>query len=107
MSDVDASGLDASGLDVSTDRAVMIRLRARLAVVERAAWFGFVQALRTQPAETEAYIAAERARCAEGFAGPRWARDLTEAERAMLGAEVDAGLAQLLQDGRDEIGGAG
>jgi hypothetical protein len=101
------SDRDEGGPEVSPDRAVMIRLRARLAVVERAAWFGFVQALRTQPAETEAYITAERARCAEGFAGPRWARDLTEAERALLGAEVDAGLAQLLQDGREAIDGAG
>ena len=47
--------------DVDPDRAVMIRLRARLAVVERAAWFGLVQAMRTQPAETEAYLTAERA----------------------------------------------
>ncbi|GJE18570.1 hypothetical protein [Methylobacterium marchantiae] len=85
---------------VSPDRAVMIRLRARLAVVERAAWFGFAEAMRRQPEETEAYIAAERAKCAEGFAGPKWARDLTDAERAMLGAEVDAGLAQLVEDAK-------
>jgi hypothetical protein len=71
-------------------------------VVERAAWFGMVHAMRTRPAEVEAYIAAERDKCATGFAGPKWARDLTDAERAMLGAEVDAGLAQLLQDARDE-----
>ncbi|CAA2106070.1 hypothetical protein MBUL_03504 [Methylobacterium bullatum] len=88
--------------DVSPDRAVMIRLRARLAVVERAAWFGFAEAMRRQPKETEAYIAAERAKCAAGFAGPAWARDLTEAERAMLGAEVDAGLAQLVEDAKGE-----
>ena len=91
------------------ERAVMIRLRARLAVVERAAWFGFVEAMRARPAETEAYIGAERARRG-GFAGPEMARDLTEAERAMLGAEVDAGLAQApWQDGRrdDDHGGAG
>ncbi|WP_027173472.1 hypothetical protein [Methylobacterium sp. 10] len=88
--------------DVSPDRAVMIRLRARLAVVERAAWFGFAEAMRRQPEETEAYIAAERAKCAAGFAGPTWARDLTEAERAMLGAEVDAGLAQLVEDAKGE-----
>ncbi|GLS43855.1 hypothetical protein [Methylobacterium brachythecii] len=90
--------------EVSPDRAVMIRLRARLAVVERAAWFGFQHAMRTQPAETEAFIASERARCAEGFAGPNWSKDLTAAERALLGAEVDAGLAQLLADGREEAG---
>lgn len=88
--------------DVSPDRAVMIRLRARLAVVERAAWFGFAEAMRRQPEETEAYIAAERAKCAAGFAGPTWARDLTEAERAMLGAEVDAGLEQLVEDAKGE-----
>lgn len=88
---------------VSPERAAMIRLRARLAVVERAAWFGFVQAMRTQPAETEAFIAAERARCAEGFAGPNWAKDLTPAERTMLGAEVDSGLAQLVEDARTEL----
>ncbi|WP_336489963.1 hypothetical protein [Methylobacterium nigriterrae] len=91
---------------VDPDRAVAIRLRARLAVVERAAWFGFVEAMRGRPAETEAYIAAERARCSEGFAGPRWARDLSEAERRMLAAEVDAGLAQLVEDARAEIGPA-
>ena len=86
---------------VDPERAVMIRLRARLAVVERAAWFGFAHAMRTQRAETEAFIAAERARCAEGFAGPNWSRDLTPAERALLGAEVDAGLAQLVADAED------
>ena len=87
---------------ISPERAVMIRLRARLAVVERAAWFGFAHAMRTQRQETEAFIASERARCAEGFAGPNWAKDLTPAERTLLGAEVDAGLAQLVADARDE-----
>ena len=87
---------------ISPDRAVMIRLRARLAVVERAAWFGFAHAMRTQPEETQAYIEAERAKCAEGFGQRGWAADLTDAERAMLGAEVDAGLAQLVADARAE-----
>lgn len=87
---------------VSSERAVMIRLRARLAVVERAAWFGFAQAMRTQPAETEAYIEAERAKCADGFGTRGWAADLTDAERRMLGAEVDAGLAQLVVDAKAE-----
>lgn len=92
---------------VDPDKAVHIRLRARLAVVERAAWFGLVHALRTRPAETEAYIASERARCAEGFGGRGWAGDLTDAERGMLADEVDAGLAQLLADARAEIEGIG
>lgn len=87
--------------DVAPERAVMIRLRARLAVVERAAWFGFAHAMRTQPEETQAYIAAERAKCADGFGQRGWAADLSTAERRMLGAEVDAGLAQLIVDGRD------
>ena len=88
---------------VSAERAVMIRLRARLAVVERAAWFGLVQAMRTRPAETEAYIASERARCTDGFGAKGWASDLSGAERAMLAAEVDSGLAQLLEDARAEV----
>ncbi len=88
---------------VTAERAVMIRLRARLAVVERAAWFGLVHAMRTRPEETEAFIGSERARCAEGFGAKGWAGDLTEAERAMLAQEVDAGLAQLLEDARGEI----
>ncbi|MGU3537670.1 hypothetical protein [Methylobacterium sp. A54F] len=88
---------------VSPERAVDIRLRARLAVVERAAWFGLVHALRTRPAETEAYLESERARCREGFSARGWAGDLTEAERRMLAAEVDAGLAQLLADAKAEI----
>ncbi|KQT18863.1 hypothetical protein ASG40_16140 [Methylobacterium sp. Leaf399] len=87
--------------EVSPDRAVMIRLRARLAVVERAAWFGFAHAMRTAPEATLAYLDAERAKCAEGFGQRGWAADLTPAERRMLGAEVDAGLAQLATDGRD------
>jgi hypothetical protein len=92
-----------SGDGIDPDKAVAIRLRARLAVVERAAWFGLVHAMKTRPAETEAYIASERARCAEGFGGTAWARDLTDAERKMLGDEVDAGLAQLLEDARGEV----
>ena len=92
-----------SGAEIDPDKAAAIRLRARLAVVERAAWFGLVHAMKTQPAETEAYIASERARCAEGFGGTAWAKDLNDAERRMLGAEVDAGLAQLLEDARGEV----
>ncbi len=88
---------------IEPDKAAAIRLRARLAVVERAAWFGLAHAMKTQPAETEAYIASERARCAEGFGGTSWAKDLTDAERKMLGAEVDAGLAQLIEDARGEV----
>ncbi|MCJ2026161.1 hypothetical protein [Methylobacterium sp. J-067] len=88
---------------VDPDKAVAIRLRARLAVVERAAWFGLVHAMRTRPEETEAFIASERARCAEGFGGTAWARDLTDAERALLGAEVDKGLAELLADAKDAV----
>ncbi|GJD95633.1 hypothetical protein [Methylobacterium iners] len=86
--------------DVSPERAVMIRLRARLAVVERAAWAGFAEAMRTRPAETEAYIEAERAKCADGFGRRGWAADLTDAERRMLGAEVDSGLAALVADAK-------
>ncbi|MCJ2013254.1 hypothetical protein [Methylobacterium sp. J-076] len=88
---------------VDPDKAVAIRLRARLAVVERAAWFGLVHAMRTRPEETEAYIASERARCTEGFGGKGWAGDLTDAERAMLAAEVDKGLAELLADAKDAV----
>ncbi len=85
-------------------RAVEMRLRARLAVVERAAWFGFVQAMRDRPDETRAAIEAERGRCRDGFGSGAWAKDLTAAERALLGVEVDAGLAQLVEDARAEIG---
>lgn len=92
-----------SDAPVSPEQAVAIRLRARLAVVERAAWFGLVHAMKTAPAETEAYLESERARCVEGFGTRGWAGDLTPAERAMLAAEVDAGLAQLLADAREAI----
>ncbi|MGC5780070.1 hypothetical protein [Methylobacterium sp. NFXW15] len=93
---------------IDPDKAVAIRLRARLAVVERAAWFGLVHAMRTRPEETEAFLASERARCTEGFTnkeagGKGWAGDLTDAERAMLAAEVDKGLAELLSDAKDAV----
>jgi hypothetical protein len=88
---------------IDADRAAALRLRARLAVVERAAWFGLVHAMRTRPAETEAYITSERARCTEGFGSGAWAKDLTDAERKMLADEVDSGLAQLLEDARGEV----
>lgn len=93
--------MSENGID--PDKAVAIRLRARLAVVERAAWFGMVHAMKTRPAETEAYIASERARCTEGFGSGAWAKDLTDAERKMLADEVDAGLAQLIEDARGEV----
>ncbi|MCJ2052751.1 hypothetical protein [Methylobacterium sp. J-070] len=92
-----------SGDGIDPDKAVAIRLRARLAVVERAAWFGLVHAMKTRPAETEAYIASERARCTDGFGRGAWAKDLTDAERKMLADEVDAGLAQLIEDARGEV----
>ncbi|MBE7197085.1 MAG: hypothetical protein INR70_04685 [Parafilimonas terrae] len=93
---------------IDPEKAVAIRLRARLAVVERAAWFGLVHAMRTRPEETEAFIASERARCTEGFGekdagGKGWAADLTPPERAMLAAEVDKGLADLLADAKDAV----
>jgi hypothetical protein len=88
---------------IDPEKAVAIRLRARLAVVERAAWFGLVHAMKTRPAETEAYIASERARCTDGFGSGAWAKDLTDAERKMLADEVDAGLAQLIADARGEV----
>lgn len=94
----------SEGETIDPARAVEVRLRARLAVVERAAWFGFVQAMRDRPEATEAYIEAERTRCQEGFGSGAWAKDLSAAERALLGAEVDAGLAQLVEDARAEIG---
>jgi len=59
---------------IDPEKAVAIRLRARLAVVERAAWFGLVHAMRTRPEETEAFI-----------------------------AEVDKGLADLLADAKDAV----
>lgn len=92
---------------VDPARAAEVRLRARLAVVERAAWFGFVEAMRARPDATAAFIDSERARCREGFGSGAWAKDLTTAERALLGAEVDAGLAQLVEDARAEIGEGG
>jgi hypothetical protein len=92
-----------SDAGVDPEKAVAIRLRARLAVVERAAWFGLVHAMKTRPAETEAYIASERARCTDGFGSGAWAKDLTDAERKMLADEVDAGLAQLIEDARNEV----
>lgn len=88
---------------IGADKAAALRLRARLAVVERAAWFGLVHAMKTRPAETEAYITSERARCTEGFGSGAWAKDLTDAERKMLADEVDSGLAQLLEDARAEV----
>lgn len=88
---------------IGADKAAALRLRARLAVVERAAWFGLVHAMKTRPAETEAYITSERARCTEGFGSGTWAKDLTDAERKMLADEVDSGLAQLLEDARAEV----
>ena len=90
--------------EIGESAAAAIRLRARLAVVERAAWFGFVRAMREDGAGTEAAIASERARCSEGFASGLWAKDLSKAEQMMLGAEVDAGLARLVSDAKAEIG---
>ena len=92
-----------SDAGIDPDKAAAIRLRARLAVVERAAWVGLVHAMKTRPAETEAYIASERARCTDGFGSGAWAKDLTDAERKMLADEVDAGLAQLIEDARGEV----
>lgn len=88
---------------IGPERAAMLKLRARLAVVERAAWFGLVHAMRTKPSETVAYIDSERKRCAEGFGSRGWAADLGEDERRMLAAEVDAGLAQLLEDATEGV----
>lgn len=71
-------------------RADLLALRARVAVLERAAWLGVVMSAQLKRGATLTYLEAKRAEYASGVADGSAAPELTPAERDFLGAKADA-----------------
>ena len=79
-------------------RDEILSLRARVAVLERAAWLGVVMSAQLKRGATLAYLDAKRTELAEGLAAGTLARDLTdEPERALLAQKAEALFARLIE----------
>jgi hypothetical protein len=74
----------------SAARAEILALRARVAVLERAAWLGVVMSAQLKRGATLAYLDAKRVELAEALAQGALARDLEPDERAVLGEKAEA-----------------
>lgn len=79
---------DAKAL--TPERAELLALRARVAVLERVAWLGVVMSAQLKRGSTLAYLEAKRAEYAAGLADGTAAPELTGAERAFLEGRADA-----------------
>ena len=75
---------------VSPERAELLALRARVAVLERIAWLGVVMSAQLKRGSTLAYLEAKRAEYAAGLTDGSAAPELPPAERAILGDRADA-----------------
>jgi hypothetical protein len=74
---------------VGPDRAELLALRARVAVLERVAWLGVVMSAQLKRGSTLAYLEAKRAEYAENLADGSAAPEMSQAERDYLGARAD------------------
>lgn len=72
------------------ERAELLALRARVAVLERLAWLGVVMSAQLKRGSTLAYLEAKRAEYVAGLADGSAAPELTGPERAFLEGKADA-----------------
>lgn len=77
-------------------RAEILALRARVAVLERAAWLGVVMSAQLKRGATLAYLDAKRTELAEGLAAGTLARDLAAPERALLAEKAEAAFQRMI-----------
>lgn len=85
----------AAGL--APERAEIVALRARLAVLERVAWLGLVMSAQLKRGSTLNYLEAKRAELAAGLGDGSLARDLADpAERALLAEKAEAAFRRLI-----------
>ena len=91
--------------DLSPERLELLRLRARLVAVERAALAALELVLRMRPEDLEIFLESRRKLLAEGYLDETFAPDLTDpAERAFVAQEVER-LMRALQSEMDFTGG--
>jgi hypothetical protein len=75
---------------LTPERAELLSLRARVAVLERVAWLGVVMSAQLKRGSTLAYLEAKRAEYAAGLSDGSAAPEMPPDERAYLGAKADA-----------------
>jgi hypothetical protein len=91
--------------DITPERAEILRLRARIVAVERAALAALELVLRIRPEELEAFLESRRLELSRSYLDKTFASDLAEpAERAFVAKEVE-GLMRALQSELDFAGG--
>ncbi|MDB5596316.1 MAG: hypothetical protein JWM36_3277 [Hyphomicrobiales bacterium] len=77
-------------LSIDPTRAEILRLRARIVVLEKASLAALELALRIRPEDLTLTIELARSRLDEGYHDVEFARDVTsEAERTFLATEVE------------------
>jgi hypothetical protein len=76
--------------EISSKRAEILRLRARIVALERAVLATLELALRTRPEELEAFLESRRLDLSQGYLDEEFVPDLkSAAERAFLAKEVE------------------
>jgi hypothetical protein len=91
--------------ELSPERAEILRLRARLVAVERAALAALEIALRVRPEALEVFLESTRKGLSEAYEDETFARDLADPrERIFVAQEVER-LMRALQHDMDFKGG--
>jgi hypothetical protein len=91
--------------EILPDRAEILRLRARIVAVERAALAALELVLRIRPEQLEAFLESRRLELSRGYLDATFAADLEDpAERAFVAKEVER-LMRSLQSEMDFTGG--
>ena len=85
--------------DISPERAELLRLRARIVVVERAALAALELVLRVRPEDLKVFLESRRRILAEGYLDETFAPDLTDRdERTFIAKEVERLMRALQSD---------
>jgi hypothetical protein len=93
------------GEEVTPERAEILRLRARIVAVERAALAALELALRIRPEELEAFLESRRIELSRAYLDQTFASDLEKpSERIFVAEEVER-LMRALQSKMDFAGG--
>src|SRR3954447_24540897 len=92
---------ELAGTELNPDRAEILRLRARVVVVERAARAALELMLRIRPEQLDTILKVTRKHLSEAYLDAEFAPDLNDArERAFVADEVE----RLMRDLQTEMG---
>jgi hypothetical protein len=90
--------------EITPERAEILRLRARIVAVERAALAALELVLRIRPEELESFLESRRLQLSRGYLDETFATDLGPDERVFVAKEVER-LMRALQAEMDFAGG--